>query len=202
MDVSTFSIPTVSAEVFVISRGSSALYRTLLSISKQEMMPQRVVILHTKGQFESCRNAFLTVREDDGNQSFNVEYIETDSASFYEDKRFLSEIDLKFFLVERDMFLPHHISSAVSIYGITSFAVLKVAFFQRLRFGNSKVVKSSMNTSIPASTAVISKNYFSDFDSGLMHLKTILDVDSELISLGNVNSPSVIVQSNIKSPYA
>ena len=73
--MTTLSIPTVSAEVFVISRGSSALYRTLLSISKQEMMPQRVVILHPKGQFESCRNAFLTVREDDGNQGFNVEYI-------------------------------------------------------------------------------------------------------------------------------
>ena len=200
--MTTLSIPTVSAEVFVISRGSSALYRTLLSISKQEMMPQRVVILHPKGQFESCRNAFLTVREDDGNQGFNVEYIETDSASIYEDKGFLSEVDLKFFLVERDMFLPHHISSAVSFYRITSFAALKVAFFQRLRFGNSKVVKSSRNTHIPASTAVISKNYFSNFDSGLKNLNTTLDIDSDLISLGNADSPSVIVQSNIKSPYA
>jgi hypothetical protein len=184
-----------------MSRGSSALYRTLLSISKQDLMPNRVRILHPEGQLEACRIAFHTVLEDDANQNFNVDYIQIRPESVFREQSISSNVDLKFFLFERDMFLPHHIASAVSAYQIKAFKAASAPFFQRLRFGNSKVVNFTNQTKIPISTAVISKNFFPDFNADLK-LESEYDFGFRSVLDGILYSPSVIVQSNIKSPYS
>ena len=195
-------MPQANFHIYVLSKGRSGLYRSLLSLWKLENYPNLVTILCQVNQTEIIEKSIFTVSEDTGLQGPETRILESRDSwrlQLVRDAGVLEDQNIGF-LVERDMFLPKY---AELIGGeITLGAYNALTHFQRQRFGNSKLLHPVAGAKVGLSALVLSKSLVLNLSKEIEHLHeaaTIIPKESNLEY--RPAEPLVLIQSNIKSAY-
>ena len=190
--------------IYVISKGQAGLYRSLLSIWNLENEPSKVTILCPEASADVVNKSVFTVSEDTSKSGPLISVRETENHLW--PKIILEESrDYLFhstgFLYERDMFLPNY--SQMFSLGKDPTQHILLPYYQRRKFGNSKIVMPGGRQSIPLSSLILSNNSSEDFFKDFT-----LSSEMEFISTNQsgflplkFRKPVVIVQSNLKSAF-
>lgn len=188
--------------IYVLSKGRSGLYRSLLSLWKLDYYPNLVTILCQVNQTEIIEKSIFTVSEDTGLQGPETRILESRDSwrlQLVRDAGVLEHQNIGF-LVERDMFLPKY---AELIAGkITLGAHNALSHFQRQRFGNSKLLHPVAGTKVGLSALVFGKPVALNLSKEIKHLDEAATLIPEESNLKYRSAePLVLIQSNIKSAY-
>ena len=188
--------------VYVFASARVGLYRTLLSIWKMDSKPNLVSIFHPIGKREIIEKSIFTVSEDTSDSGPAVRLIENrDSlkASILNDVPNVS-FDATGFLVERDMLMPSY--AEIMCRDFVRDQNLALAYYQRRKFGNSKLVSPKLGARIPISSLVLDSSQILSFFSHAELLdRNEFFYTKEFDFSSEDRIGRVIVQSNIHSPY-
>lgn len=190
--------------IYVISKGQAGLYRSLLSIWNLEYEPSKVTILCPEGLGDVVNKSVFTVSEDTSKSGPLISVRETENHLWPKIVMEESRDDLFHstgFLYERDMFLPNYSQMFSLGKGPTQHTLLP--YYQRRRFGNSKIVIPGGRQSVPLSSLILSNNSREDFFKDVTlssEMEFISSNQSGFLPL-KFRKPVVIVQSNLKSAF-
>lgn len=190
--------------IYVISKGQSGLYRSLLSIWNLEEAPELVTIICPEGLTGLIHRSVYTVSDDTGRVGPRIVVRETKSSSWHTvvvDDTSQAIFKNTGFLIERDMFIPGY-SKFFSLSQSPVHDTL-LSYYQRLKFGNSKIIQPLERLSIPFSTLILTENFVQDFfaDSRFSSETEFSFTNRNAVMFLGVGRPKVIVQSNIKSAF-
>jgi len=195
---------SLNFHIYLISKGQAGLYRSLLSIWNLEDEPSKVTILCPEGSVDVVNKSVFTVSEDTSKSGPLISIRETKNHLWPKTVMEESRDNLfpsTGFLYERDMFLPNYSQIFTLGKGPTQHTLLP--YYQRRKFGNSKIVMPGGRQSIPVSTLILSNNSREDFFKDIT-LSSEMDFNSSsqsgLLPL-KFRKPVVIVQSNLKSAF-
>jgi hypothetical protein len=190
--------------IYLISKGQAGLYRSLLSIWNLEDEPDKVTILCPEGYTDAINKSVFTVSEDTSKNGPMISIRETKShpwQSIVMEETKNNRFHSTGFLYERDMFLPNY--SQIFTFGNGPTQHTLLPYYQRRRFGNSKIVKPGSRPFVPFSSLVLSNGCREDFFKEITlssDMEFISSSQSRLLAFKSIK-PTVIVQSNLKSAF-
>jgi hypothetical protein len=188
--------------IYVVANAQVGLYRSLLSLWKLDFQPNSVSIFYPPGKREIIEKSLFTVSEDTSDPGPTVRLIENKDglrASILKDSSSL-HFETTGFLVERDMLMPNY--ADIMSQNLDSYQKLGLAYYQRRKFGNSKLTFPVNGVKIPMSSLVIKSSQIINFINNTKFLQRnefSYPYELDFLSINNVGR--VIVQSNIPSPF-
>jgi hypothetical protein len=188
--------------IYVVANAQVGLYRSLLSVWKLDSQPHTVSIFYPPGKRETIEKSLFTVTEDTSDPGPTVRLIENKGGltdSILRDSSSL-HFETTGFLVERDMLMPNY--TDIISQNLDSYQKLGLAYYQRRKFGNSKLTYPIKGAKIPISSLVIKSSQIINFINNTKFLqRNEFSYPDQLDSLNINNVGRVIVQSNIPSPF-
>ena len=193
---------SVNFHIYVNADARVGLYRTLLSIWKLENLPDVVSIFHPPGKREIVEKSVFTVSEDTSECGPPLRLIERSGSlekALHEDVQ-VFDFEVTGFLQERDMLLPSYTELMREVYKADQ--VTGIGYYQRQRFGNSKLTIPKVGSRNPIASMIIKRSHLSSLIATTNFLEEETFYNSKALYLvKDSNKGRVVVQSNTASPF-
>lgn len=189
----------------IIAKGTSSLYRTILSVWMQDIRPASVNFIAEAGNFEKIRTSINTVVEDSAVDNIPFHLHEQNSIALNKVIRGLSP-NTVFFLVERDFLLPEASKTGLeALRKDSEYIIAKQTFWQRTNSGNSEAVTINQLKKLrelPLSTLILNSSKYLENDLELNWNSNFEVVNlHDSISSAYISGNHCVVNSNRKAPY-
>lgn len=194
------TVQSINFHIYVLSNAKAGLYRTLLSIWKLDPRPTGITFMTGRGLTTEIEKSIFTVSEDtsDSGPDLKIREVRRDLQVEILEDTLESTFQISGFISERDMFLPNYSELIEGNYGLS--ALNTFSYYQRMKFGNSRVIHTNNQTKVPLSASVMSNDFIRN---SIMNTNFFENLEISSPQPTNVieGRPKVIIQSNVRSAF-